>query len=189
MNVDDLYSKYIVEFIIEGQKRYAIWGTDTSDLDKPDKFLVVDGKLLLLNDKSNFKRKISFYHYAFFDQINFSNWLNDKNPEILSASFSLDYLTKYNEIKIVDKEYALDFLDLINILKDFFNQISNKKILPMFENGEIAQLLDQIYNSFFWRNSDGEREKKGNFGKLDIVLLKDELFRIYDSFKENIITV
>lgn len=189
MNVDDLYNKYIVEFIIEEKNWYAIWGTDMSDLDKPDKFLIVDGKLLLLSDKNNFKRKINFYQYAFFDQTNFSNWLNNKNPEILSASFRLDYLTKYNGVKILEKEYALDFLDLINILKDLFNQINNKIILPLFENGEIALLLDQIYNSFFWRNSDGERKKKENFRKIDIGLLKDELFRIYDSFIENIITV
>ncbi len=197
-NIYEKNKKWIVAFLIGGNKYYTIWGLDLSEKENPqDKFLCNSSdEIVIFKNKKDIVKNLKYYESDFFDKDNFKKFANEiaetEPAKIKSDVIDCDFiLTEFYRMKFTEdflKNYAFfsGYVNLINIIHDFVQQFNDELLLIQLEDKDIRNLWEHFYDLFIWRGTPYNYkniEIKKTTSSKDKVVLKFELLLLNFSSK------
>lgn len=196
-DIYEKYSKWVVAFLIGGNRYYTISGLDHMQENPQDKFLCDSSrKIVNFKNKKDIVKNLKYYESDFFDKNNFRKFakeISKLNPAkiktvVIDCEFILSELYKMEFTEDFLKNYAFfsGYVDLINIIHDFVQQFNDELLLIQLEDKDIRNLWEHFYDLFIWRgtpyNYKNIKIKKTTSSK-DKVVLKFELLLLNFSSK------
>lgn len=145
----EAYRKYLIKIDLLDVLGYAIWGTDMEDEER-DKLLVKDNKLLLFPSTNGLKSHLENIAHPYNDALNFSRWVEEEDLSDTYTEYDFSVVANYHHSILSDKEKSLEVLSCIHLMEDFCLQIETSIVRTLFENDDLVNLKEYIYDHFFW---------------------------------------
>jgi hypothetical protein len=190
----EIYRKYIIEFDLNNQKIYTVWGTDLRDKSEPDKLLVFRDKVLCFHDPKDIKRFVSTffssnYEIKLFDVSNLMKWLEKENFESPYAVYNIDLLNRFSSSLLLDKAKVTNLVDTLNIFYDLFEELENRNALKLLQSSEILELKEFVYDIYLWSSKTYPNQKTISFisSRFDNNYLRRSLNMLHNYFLNSII--
>lgn len=192
--ISDNHSTWVVKYCSStfSNPLFLIWYTDT-DKDSTDKLLTYkNGKIFATDSLNDLKSKLLSKNDLLIQFDNLSIWLeNSKNLAAVEyCTYDLISLTKELDIGNMDGTILGDFIDFINLYRDFVNQHPNNSHLRTYSHSSTLKKIWNYYYDFtFWpsygKSEEAQHNKKPKLGisSKKIVNLLKELQR---TFEENL---
>lgn len=171
------YRKYVIELQLQEVTVYTVWGTDMQD-DEVDKLLVENSSLISFRSLDTMRLQIENMEHPYLDKQNFTNWIHEEDLSNVYNVNNVRILSDFNFNFLKNKSTSLEILNTLNLIQDFYIQINAENLDEIFDNQDVIDLKDFIYNNFFWKKRKENRVYKKMKNRNIIHLLK----KIYEDF-------
>lgn len=200
-DISEKYRKYIIRLILNRKFYYTVYCAEINE-QLTDKILVDKKKILCfrrIRDLIDYltNNKIAGIDYP--TMLKWSNKMVNLNPNvddktIANCTYNLDlmrniYFDPNFELSELKKKESLEFIDFINLFKDYADQISYNRYVKLSNNKDIRLVWNFCYDRYFWKH-----DEKRDFRNLNLVKINRDKFvmymqKIYDCFTKNILIV
>lgn len=177
--ISEKYKKFLLGIVFEGQQYCTVSGADLSD-DGIDKLLVdADDNILICSKPADLLILIQ-KDASFFDNKRLHEWAKEiAGIEVPYATISFDVLAK-SSFDLNDTELFNAIYDTVGIVEDYAIQVSDEKLLAIYERDILLQFKDDLANYFLWG------QNKVFKISVDLGVLFLSLKEIYERLKEKL---
>lgn len=189
------YLKFIIELKFKGSVHYLLWGTDENDSDK-DKFLVdYKNRILCFSQIGDLLVYMNNNIDLLFYVENTLAWMNEFHLMDKISKFDFNIIYRFIDDRIYLSECtsvdALNFIDLLNLMGDYINQLGDEKLIDLFYGEDLSLIKDYFYLNFFWSSSESEIEEICDKIKTDFNYFKyqNTLRKIVQTFENALVIV
>lgn len=192
--ISETHSTWVIKYCSPtfNNPLFLIWYTDT-DKNSTDKLLTYkNGKIFATDSLNDLKSKLRSENkdLIWFDNLNI--WLENSNNLAAVEYCTYDLISLTNELDAGNMNDTLlgDFIDFINLYRDFVNQHPNNLHLRVYSHSNALKKIWNYYYDFtFWplygKPDEAQHSKKPKLGisSKKIASLLKELQR---TFEENL---
>lgn len=159
MKEETEFSAYLIRIHVGAKRYFCLWGSDHED-EKKDKFLILEGKILLFADESLLKSYVLNTTQPIFDKTNTRNWIQSEGEIEVMYSFELEKILSYlsDFISMAFEQKVLnELVDVLNLIGDFAFQIDDEELIGMYRGKLVQGYLDHFYDNHFWTVNEEDR--------------------------------